>query len=161
MVSVEGLHHDSLFGFATYLWCQSTSYTQTDPQSSLGQRLGPRLPDFHFGREFSLDWEGTEETASQSQIQLSDTLRRQEEKEQFSLLAPLSGFSIYVCGFPGDSDSKESACKVGDLGSIPRLGRSPEGGDSNPFQYSWLGNPKDWKSLPVDGVKNSQIRLNN
>ena len=28
--------------------------------------------------------------------------------------------------FPGDSDSKESACKAGDLGSIPGSGRSPE-----------------------------------
>ena len=30
--------------------------------------------------------------------------------------------------FPGDSDNKESPCKVGDLGSIPGLGRSPGGG---------------------------------
>ena len=28
-------------------------------------------------------------------------------------------------GFPGGSDSKESACKVGDLGLIPGLGRFP------------------------------------
>ena len=28
-------------------------------------------------------------------------------------------------GFPGDSVGKESACNVGDLGSIPGLGRSP------------------------------------
>ena len=28
-------------------------------------------------------------------------------------------------GFPGGSDGKESACNVGDLGSIPGLGRSP------------------------------------
>ena len=28
-------------------------------------------------------------------------------------------------GFPGGSDSKESPCNVGDLGSIPGLGRSP------------------------------------
>ena len=30
-------------------------------------------------------------------------------------------------GFPGGSDSKESACNTGDLGSIPGLGRSPGG----------------------------------
>ena len=30
-------------------------------------------------------------------------------------------------GFPGGSDSKEFACNVGDLGSIPGLERSPEG----------------------------------
>ena len=28
-------------------------------------------------------------------------------------------------GFPGGSDGKESACNVGDVGSIPGLGRSP------------------------------------
>ena len=31
-------------------------------------------------------------------------------------------------GFPGGSDSKESACNVGDLGSIPGVGRSLEEG---------------------------------
>ena len=29
---------------------------------------------------------------------------------------------------PSGSDSKESACDAGDLGSIPGLGRSPGGG---------------------------------
>ena len=31
-------------------------------------------------------------------------------------------------GFPAGSDSKESACNAEDLGSVPRLGRSPGGG---------------------------------
>ena len=30
-----------------------------------------------------------------------------------------------LAGFPGGSDDKESACNVGDLGSVPGLGRSP------------------------------------
>ena len=34
---------------------------------------------------------------------------------------------IYM-GFLGGSDGKEPACNVGDLGSIPGLGRSPGGG---------------------------------
>ena len=47
-------------------------------------------------------------------------------------------------GFPGGSDSKASACKVGDLGSIPELlGRSPEEGHGSPLQYSCLKNPMD------------------
>ena len=41
-------------------------------------------------------------------------------------------------GFPGGSDAKESACDVGNLGSIPELGRSPGGWHGNPFQYSHL-----------------------
>ena len=39
-------------------------------------------------------------------------------------------------GLPGGSDGKESACNVGDLGSIPGLGRSPGEGYGNPLQYS-------------------------
>ena len=41
---------------------------------------------------------------------------------------------------PGGSDGKESACNVGDLGSIPGLGRFPGGGHGNPLQYSCLEN---------------------
>ena len=50
-------------------------------------------------------------------------------------------------GFPGGSDGKESACNVGDLGSIPGLGRSPRGGHGNPLQYSCLENPHGQRSL--------------
>ena len=46
-------------------------------------------------------------------------------------------------GFPGGSDGRESARNVGDLGSIPGLGRSPGGGHGNPLQYSFLENPMD------------------
>ena len=41
-------------------------------------------------------------------------------------------------GFPGGSDGKESTCNAGDLGLIPRLGRSPGGGHGNLIQYSCL-----------------------
>jgi len=43
----------------------------------------------------------------------------------------MSGFAgVYGdgVGLPGSSDSKESACNVGDVGSIPGLGGSPEKG---------------------------------
>ena len=43
--------------------------------------------------------------------------------------------------FPGGSDGKESTSNVGDLGSIPGLGRSPRGGNDNPLQCSCLENP--------------------
>ena len=46
-------------------------------------------------------------------------------------------------GFLGGSDGKETSCNAGDLGSIPRLGRSPGKGNGNPLQYSCLGNPMD------------------
>ena len=44
---------------------------------------------------------------------------------------------IYVQGFPGGSDSKESACNVADLGSIPGLGRSPGEGHGNSSIPVW------------------------
>ena len=50
-------------------------------------------------------------------------------------------------GFPGGSDSKESICDAGDLGSIPGWGRSPGGGHGNPLQYSCLENPHGQRSL--------------
>ena len=50
-------------------------------------------------------------------------------------------------GFPGGSDGKKSACNVGDLGFIPGLGRSSEGGHDNPLQYSCLENPHGQRSL--------------
>ena len=45
--------------------------------------------------------------------------------------------------FPGGSDGKESACKVGDPDLIPELGRSPGEGNGNPLQYSCLENSMD------------------
>ena len=49
--------------------------------------------------------------------------------------------------FPGVTDSKESVCSVGDLGSVPGLGRYPGGGYGNPPQYSCLENPHGRRSL--------------
>ena len=45
--------------------------------------------------------------------------------------------------FPGGSDSKASACNVGDPGSIPGSGRSPGEGNDTPLQYSCRENPMD------------------
>ena len=45
-----------------------------------------------------------------------------------------------VLNFLGGSAGKESACNVGDLGSIPGLGRAPEEGKGYPLQYSGLEN---------------------
>ena len=52
-----------------------------------------------------------------------------------------------LLGFPGGSDGNEFAGNVGDLGSIPGLGRSPGGGHGNPLQYSCLENPHGQRSL--------------
>ena len=59
------------------------------------------------------------------------------------LRLPLYIYHSAYTGFPGGSDGKESACNVGDLGSIPGSGRSPEEGDGNRLQYSCLENSMD------------------
>ena len=62
---------------------------------------------------------------------------------------------------PDGSGVKVSACKAGDQGSIPGLGRSPGEGKSNPLQYSCLENPMDrgtWWAV-VLGVAESQTQL--
>ena len=50
-------------------------------------------------------------------------------------------------GLPCGSDGKESACKAGDQGSIPGLGRSPGEGNGNPLRYSCLESPHGQRSL--------------
>ena len=52
-----------------------------------------------------------------------------------------------LTGFPGGSVSKEPKCNVGDAGSAPGSGRSPEGGHGNPLQYSCLENPHEQGNL--------------
>jgi len=59
----------------------------------------------------------------------------------------LTAVKLPELNFPGGSDGKESACNVGDLGSIPGSGRSPERGQGNPLQYSCLENPHGQRSL--------------
>ena len=49
--------------------------------------------------------------------------------------------------FPGGSDGKVSVYNVGDLDSIPELGRSPVGGHGNTLQYSCLENAHGQRSL--------------
>ena len=64
-------------------------------------------------------------------------------------------------GFSDSSDGKESACNVGDPGSIPGSGRSPGEGNGNPLQYSCLENSMvrgAWLAT-VHGVEKSWTRL--
>ena len=65
---------------------------------------------------------------------------------------------IYVTGFPGGSDGKESACNEGDLNSIPGLGRSPGEGNGNPLQYSGLENPMDRGAWQVQSMESQRVR---
>ena len=61
-------------------------------------------------------------------------------------------------GFPGDASGIESTCNVGDLGSIPGLERSPEGGHGTHSSILAWRIPKDrgarWAA--VNGAAKSQ-----
>ena len=68
-----------------------------------------------------------------------------------------------ITSVPSGSDGKESSCNVGDLGSIPGLGRSPGEGKGNLLQYSCLGKSHGQRSLAGYSVwgQKSQTRLSN
>ena len=73
-----------------------------------------------------------EETPITGHLQPSDSLIRASHR--YVSHSPSLDFS-------DGSDSKASAYNVGDPGSIPDSGRSPEEGNGNPLQYSCLENP--------------------
>ena len=69
-----------------------------------------------------------------------------------------------MTGFPGllmVKNPPANAGDIGDMGSIPGLGKSPGGGHGNPLQYSCLENPMDrgaWWAT-VYRVTNIQTQL--
>ena len=99
--------------------------------ASLVAQLVKNLPTMQETPVWFLDWE--------------DPLEKGKATHS-SIVAWRISWTVFW-GFPGGSDSKESAHNVGDLGSIPGLGRSPEGGHGNPLQYSCLENPHGQRSL--------------
>ena len=59
-------------------------------------------------------------------------------------------------GPPCRLSGKESACKAGDVSSIPGSGRSPGDGSGSPRQCSCLGDPTDrgaWRATVYGGCK--------
>ena len=74
----------------------------------------------------------------------------------------LNGVHNLAWSFPGGSNSKESACNVGDQGSIPGSEGYPAEGNGNPLQYSCLENSMDrgawW--VTVHEVAKSRTQLN-
>ena len=69
------------------------------------------------------------------------------EKREKKKKKPGRCCSIYIV-----TDGKESACNVGDLGSIAGSRSFPREGNGNPLQYFYQENPMDrgawWAILP-------------
>ena len=78
---------------------------------------------------------------SQTRLKRLSSRSRDEQRDDLTVLTSV---------IPGGSDSKESTCNAGDLGSIPGLRRSPEG-KGYPLQYSGLENSMDspWGSQRI------------
>ena len=60
-----------------------------------------------------------------------------------SMFLVLEDFFLVDSGFPGGTNSKESACNAGDLGLIPESGRSPGEGNGYSLQCSCLESSMD------------------
>ena len=82
-----------------------------------------------------------------SLILSQDSLHKTSE---FLVWTPAEGSAVtFQCllsstlSFTVGSDSKESTCNAGDLGSMPGLERSPGEGNSYTLQFSCLENPMD------------------
>ena len=93
-------------------------------------------------------------------LPVSDSLRHCLSQTHFYLL--FFFFCIKIVD-PGGSDNKESACNVGDLGSIPGLEKSPGGEQSNPLSILAWRIPMDggaWQAA-AHGVSKSRTRLSN
>ena len=75
------------------------------------------------------------------------------------------GYTTYIILIQAEiinsSVSKESACNLGDLGSIPGSGRFSGEENGNPLQYSCLENPMDRETwwATDHGTAKSQIQL--
>ena len=76
----------------------------------------------------------------------TDTQTCTEERDQDGKVQMFTTAHVQQ-GFPGGSESKESACTARDPGSIPGLGRSPGGGHGIPLQYSCVENPYGQRSM--------------
>ena len=93
-----------------------------------------------------------------SSHQVAKVLEFQLQHQSFQWIISvdfLKDWLVWSCspkGLPGVSAGKESPCNAGDLGSIPRLGRSPGEGNGYPLQYSCLENSMDRGAWQVQSV---------
>ena len=71
---------------------------------------------------------------SRTRLKRLSSRSRDEQRDDLTVLTSV---------IPGGSDSKESTCNAGDLGSIPGFRRSLGEGKGSPLHYSGLESPMD------------------
>ena len=79
-------------------------------------------------------------TVSKTDLATKPPYQKPHKKKQKEMTFHFSRYSVSPAG-------KESACNVGDLGSVPGLAKSPGGGHGNPLQHSCLQNSHGQRSL--------------
>ena len=156
--NVCNCNYPLICGSAT--WGQGLDYGSTPPTHFVVSSFHLQLQKVFAGRFYSFLLLGV------LRYNYGVPVRRNELKVfllchlgQFPFLRPFDtcDYKIITCpGFPGGSAGKESTCNVGDLGSIPGLGRSPGEGNIYPLQYSDLENSMD---CIVHGVAKSWTQL--
>ena len=75
-------------------------------------------------------------------------------------MGPIYTMTTILSGFLGSCTGKESACSVGDLGSIPGLGRFPGEGNGNLLQYLSLENLMTEESGGLESMGSQRVRHN-
>ena len=81
--------------------------------------------------------------------------------DTYTLLVIIKWRTNENLGLPWWLSGKEPSCNAGDMGSIPKSGRSPGEGSGNPLQYSCLGSPMNrgaWRAT-VHGVSKESSML--
>ena len=112
---------------------------------------------------WEIPWTEEPGTLQPMDLQESDTTERLSTQSTHKTDLNSNSGSFFLRtrkGFPGGSDSKESACNTGDLGAIPGLGRSPGVGNGNTLQYPCLENPMDreaWRAVVHRLTKKSDM----
>ena len=90
-------------------------------------------------------------------IKVQSTLSRSKKNIVFVLYSSANELDNPL-GFPGGSDSKESACNAGDPGSVPGSGRSPGEGNGTPLQCSYLENSMDKGAWGPQSMGSQRVR---
>ena len=112
-------------------WCHLAIWSSVSPFSSCPQSL-PASGSFPMSQFFTWSGQSIGVSASESVLPMNTQDRSPLGWTGWMSIAN-NNSNLFHKGFPCGLAGKESACNVGDLGSIPGLGRSPGEGKGYPI----------------------------